>query len=490
MVSQPTGREYLRVSRDKSGRQRSPQEQHDDNQRHAEQRGVTLGTPYAENGAVSASRYGRKARSGFAALVADLRAGRFGADELWLWESSRGSRKVSEWVELVEALEGAGVKVYVTTHSRCYDPGNPRDRRSLLEDAVDSEYEVGKLSQRIRRNKAAQAAAGRPAGREPYGYRRVYDSTTRQSGWRINQVEAKVVREMYTRVAAGESLKAISRDIQARGARSRTGKVFTSQAMRNMLMRESYAGRRVHRPIDGGAATTVKATWPTVVAPAVFDRVRGILTAPERKTRRPGRANHLLSMIAVCDVCSDVLMAAVRRREGADRGWYYRCRGKGCVNVPYDEMNDYAETVMLGYLTRPDVAQALGAAAATGAEVDAARETLAGVERELAELYAEAAAGALSATGAARIEPGLLVRKTTAETRVRELSAPPALAGLLKPGPGAARRWKALPMAAKREVARILLAPDLLGQLRVTRGRKGVQVPVADRVMFSRAEAG
>ena len=129
-----TGREYLRVSSDKSGRLRSPEEQHADNERAGQQHGFILAEPYAENEAVSASRYGTKTRGEFGRLVADLEAGRFGADLLLLWESSRGSRKVSEWERLIEACEASGTRIHVTTHARTYDCRNARDRRSLREE--------------------------------------------------------------------------------------------------------------------------------------------------------------------------------------------------------------------------------------------------------------------------------------------------------------------------------------------------------------------
>src|SRR4051812_15364842 len=126
-----TGREYLRVSMDRSGRARSVDEQHDDNQRAAESRGMTLAQPYIDN-SVSASRYSARSRDDFTRLLGDLDKGLFGAEELWLWEPSRGSRKVSEWVTLIESCERAGVSLFVTSHGRAYDPSNGRDRRSLL----------------------------------------------------------------------------------------------------------------------------------------------------------------------------------------------------------------------------------------------------------------------------------------------------------------------------------------------------------------------
>ncbi len=51
-----TAREYRRVSNDASGRLRSPAQQHDDNEKAAQAHGWTLGDPYIEDGAVSASR--------------------------------------------------------------------------------------------------------------------------------------------------------------------------------------------------------------------------------------------------------------------------------------------------------------------------------------------------------------------------------------------------------------------------------------------------
>jgi DNA invertase Pin-like site-specific DNA recombinase len=154
-----TGREYLRVS---AKGERSIPELRDDNFRTAEREGVTFRRPYQDEG--SASRYARTNRDEFDRLTDDLKNGQFGADLLCLWESSRGSRRVGEWVTLIELCEEQRVRVYVTAHGRFYDPADPRDRRSLLEDAVDSEYESAKISKRtLRGMDATHATASRTA---------------------------------------------------------------------------------------------------------------------------------------------------------------------------------------------------------------------------------------------------------------------------------------------------------------------------------------
>ena len=127
-TTKTTAREYLRVSLDRSGRQRSNEDQHTDNERAAETHGWRLAKPYRDVG--SASRFASKRRDDFDRLVADLQADRFGAGVLILWESSRGSRRLSEWALFLELLEERQVLVHVTSHARTYDLTNPRDRRT------------------------------------------------------------------------------------------------------------------------------------------------------------------------------------------------------------------------------------------------------------------------------------------------------------------------------------------------------------------------
>lgn len=51
------------------------------------------------------------------------------------------AERVVEWVDLLKLCERRSVSIHVVTHNRIYDPADGRDRRSLLEDAVDGEYE-------------------------------------------------------------------------------------------------------------------------------------------------------------------------------------------------------------------------------------------------------------------------------------------------------------------------------------------------------------
>ncbi|WP_405905498.1 MULTISPECIES: recombinase family protein [unclassified Streptomyces] len=110
------GREILRVSQDKSGIERSNEEQHAENAGAlAEYRTpITLvGEPYRDVG--SASDYAKKTRDGFGQLIADLQSGEFGADVLVMWENSRAPRQPREWIAVAGACRARGILVFITT---------------------------------------------------------------------------------------------------------------------------------------------------------------------------------------------------------------------------------------------------------------------------------------------------------------------------------------------------------------------------------------
>jgi DNA invertase Pin-like site-specific DNA recombinase len=478
-------REYLRVSMDRSGRERSIDEQHDENERAAQQSGWTLGEPYRDKG--SASRYATRARGGYDRLLRDLDRDRFDADVLVLWESSRGSRTVGEWVRLVESCEQRSVLIHVTSHGRSYDPANPRDRRSLLEDAVDSEYESAKTSMRARRSAAANAAEGKPHGPVPYGYTRHYDPATRRfAGQEPEPSEAAVIRELFDRIQTGHSIRSVATDFERRGIRSRTGRMFSAQYLRWFLRNPRYAGLRYHvagrrngNPAHETHGELTEAQWPPLVDRASWLAVQRILTAPERKTMRPGRGVHLLSMIGRCEVCGGVIVAA-RSKTGEP---IYRCR-LGHVQVDKAALDDYAERVILGYLARPDNVERL-TRRDDGAALADARRQVAEVRAELDDLADRVGRGHLSATFAARAEPAIQERLRAAQRRRDELSTPSVLRGLISPGKDVVRRWRAAPMSAKRTILRRLFVPDLIGELRVApKSEPWVKVPVEERIAW------
>jgi DNA invertase Pin-like site-specific DNA recombinase len=484
-------REYLRVSKDLSGREKSPTQQHDDHVRDADLHGFRLhDTPYREVG--SASRYAKKARDEFARLVEDLQGGRFEADGLCLWEGSRGSRKVSEWAQLLDLLTDRGVLVWIHTHGRMYDPTNHRDRRTLLEDAVDAEYESGKSSDRLRRDAAARAAEGRPSGKLSWGYRSVYDNRTGKLVRREPDVESgrpDLVRELFARFVGGTALMRLVRDWAARGVVNGNGNPFTTVELRSILRNRVYIGERVHVP---GKSTRwwqardevliTQGQWEPIVDRALFFQAQAILDDPARVTTRPGGARHLLSMIAVCDPCSSPLTVKTIRGERM-----YTCYYKGCTTVPKADLDEIGLRRIVDYLSTKAVHDGFQHVGEQMADALSAIDEQLAVERaEWANLKARVKARELSIDFAASVEPGIRERLTELERQREALTTPSELRGLLGTRDDVSARLAAVDDVARlRRVAQLVLSRPLAGELRVTRSpTRGHRVPVAERAVF------
>jgi DNA invertase Pin-like site-specific DNA recombinase len=493
---QVSAREYLRVSKDRSGRERSITKQEGDN-RQAWPEWV-FGVPYSD--AVSASRYSRKVRGGYGELIADLAGNRFVASTLVLWEPSRGSRQMGEWVELIDACAARNVRIAITTHHRVYDPTDGRDRRSLYDDANDSEYESYKISVRTRRAQAANAAEGRPNGAVPFGYQRRYDPATRRLvAQEPRPDEAKVVVELFRRISQGQSIRAVAKDFEARGIRSRQGRVFTEQNLRSLLTRPLYIGERHHAlggyraaKARGEAVTVTKAFWPGIIDKRLWLTVQRILSDPARRSRKvqSSKARHLVSMIVRCHVCGGPLCATNRKPNGRATAAVrqYKCQARGCVRVDADELDTVVTAAVCDYLVRPDNVEWLTRGDSNDGEVGRVRDDIAAIRAELDDLGDKVGRGEVSATLAARAEPAILARLQAAETRENELTTPASLRTFITPGKDVRRRWKAAEMSTRREVLRLLLVPEVLGEVRVTPRPKGwtanERMPVVERVVW------
>ena len=466
---------------------------------------------------ISASRYATRARDDWARLLADLEQP--GAGVLWLWETSRGDRKLSTWAGMLETCRDNKVQIYVETHGRLYDMANPRDWRTLAEDGVDNAYESDKTSKRTKRSADARAAAGRPHSGACYGYRNLHDERTGKFTERVTEPgEAASIAELFTRIRQGHSLRSIERDWAARGITGRApepcepgcakphrnnggrhiapgtpGKLFSAQHLRDLALTAAYAGLRVHLTTAERKAAgkhslegATEGTWEPIVDTETFYAVREILTAPERKTTRPGRAVHLLSVssAARCGVCLGPLHASSR---GGSRTWAYYCAQSGHVRIAEAELDALAAAAIVGYLSREDN-YATFTRPDDGPELAKVRGDLAGLRAQRRELADAITKRGKSVAWALAADEQLSGSIAKLEARERTLTAPDKLRDLMEPGEDAGTRWAALPVPARREVARIVLAPDRVGVIEVQRTPGGARgIPAAARVEWRRA---
>jgi site-specific DNA recombinase len=446
-----------RVSKDKSGRVRSVTEQHDDNRSAITANGWLEAASYED--AVSASRFAREGRPDWSRLVADVTAGLL--DVVVMWESSRGSRKLAEWVDFLDLCRERGILIHVFTHHRTYDLAIRRDRKALVDDGVDNEDDSEKTSERVRRSLAANKLAGMPHGIVKYGYERDHDPRT---GALLGQHpvpgHAAVCEEIIRRIAAAEPVSAICDDLTKRKVPPPAGDVWYRRTLVRIATSPAYIGKI---RVDG---ELIDAQWPPIVDELTFWAAQHVLSSPARKTTRPGSAKYLLSYLMTCAACGEPVCADTRRAP------VYCCsehKGHNC-QVPMGAADAFVSAVVTRRLAEPDYYAHL--AAGDDERVMQARAEAARLRAELDEW----AAADISARAYAVREAKILPLIEAADARAAELSVPPALRALVTPGGDIGARWEAQCTAARRDVIRALLPGVVLAP-----GRG----PAHDRITFT-----
>jgi DNA invertase Pin-like site-specific DNA recombinase len=448
---------YNRVSDDRNGRSKSPQQQNEENLAAARDEGWTVAASYTEPESASASRFARKAREEWERLTADLKAGKL--DVVVVWETSRSARRMAPFVDLLDACRERGVLIHVTSHDRTYDPGQWRDRKALLEDGIDAEGESEKTSLRVTRDARARAAAGKPHGRLLYGYRREYDPATREF---IRQVpredQAAVVREVFGMFAAGKSLHSIALGLNVRGVpvayrrdpakRTVPGvPAWDAMRLRQMARNPGYIAKRTSKGQIVGDAI-----WPPLVDEETFWTVQRRLEDVKRRMNHGNvQDKWLLSGVARCAVCG----AYVRCVPNHNHRNVYQCRGRGgdsskglyCTSIVAAVFEAYVIETVIERLSRDDARGLF--TADRSADAAAANTALLAKKEELEDLHRLVDRGELTIAALARHEPRLVAEIRDLEGQARSYVAP-----IVRDvaGPGAAKRWEQLALDQRKEL--------------------------------------
>lgn len=392
----------------------------------------------------SASRYARRPRPDYGSLLDHIRSG--SCHTLALWESSRGSRNLGDWVAFLELCREKGTLIRIITHDRTYDVRRRRDWRTLAEEGIDSADESEKTSERVRRGKRKAALEGRPTSRLAFGWKRIYN----ERGELIDQVEmpgeGDVVREIIKGVAGRQSQGAIARALNARGITTPEGKQWTAGHVHAIARRASYAGLRVHQGKIVGPGS-----WQPLIDPAIWHKAQHVLDEPGRRTVEDSRLKNWLTGVIACgmDNCTGRLSRAV------GRGYpLYACRGCYRINVAAHIIEGFLEPLILARLAAADGA-ALFLPATDDAAVAAARAELDQLETRLADFRAEGAkADGLSAAAVAQAERGLIPKIEVLQATIRRLTLPPALADL--EGVDIVAEWHTFGPHVRREIVMAL----------------------------------
>jgi len=232
---------------------------------------------YIDNDITAADR--RKVRKDYQRMLGDLRSGYINA--VAVWHNDRLIRQPVELEELIVIAEELGAEFHAVK-AGLIDLSTPAGRLNARIQAAIAKHEVEHKQERILRKVEELAARGKIAngGPRPFGYERIYlGEGPRRKILRdeLHPLEAPIVLDCAERALEGETLYSLVKDLNKRGILSSTGKPWSQQAMRNMLISGRIAGLRERaRQVVG------KAEWPAIITVEQHLELRALLTKPER----------------------------------------------------------------------------------------------------------------------------------------------------------------------------------------------------------------
>jgi site-specific DNA recombinase len=270
-----------------------------------------------------------------------------------------------------------------------YDLTTPNGKKAFRDAINAAAYYSDRLSTRVQRGLRLKAMSGNPNGSgRRFGFEE--DRVT------VRQDEAEIIREMTSRVLAGEPLLALVAELNARGVWSIQGNPWETTSLKNLLIRPINCGRVTFKtnPETGERAVVGRLPGEPIIGEEDFERVCAIFAA--RRRGRPTR--YLCAAVAVCGApgCGFPLYGRARKElkpyaDGAMRRHYWCVKSVGgCGKTSIDQraLDKAASVLTVEILSDPRNTAAIETAAAAIAS-EAAR-----LDMEIAE--AEAVAEALA----------------------------------------------------------------------------------------------
>lgn len=444
---------YARISEDVTGERAGVERQLTDARELARARGWQIIAEQADND-ISALK--GKHRPGYEGILRLVEAGAI--DYVIVWQTSRLLRNRKERAAAIDLFGRKRVGI-ITVKGQDLDLSSAygRGMAGLLGEFDTMESEV--KSERVAAAAADRAKRGRPNGALGYGWE-LTGGALREGGKFVEHPEkAAIVREICSRLGAGESLLGVTADLNRRGIPAPHSDTWGKTSVKKIALRPSNAALRVHH--SGRLTEQVFAgAWPALIARAEWEKLTALLGAPTRRTNgiaRPGARKHLISWgIGECGVCGSKLRVAMRgsSTHGVKKPLYVCDSPRQCVGRDESNVDKLVRGVVCERLSRPD---ALDWLLGDKHEAKRAGERVAELRRRLDDAADQFADGKIDATQMTRIterlRPQIEESEATRQRHVAQIDL-----GLLgnMAGPKALATWDSIEVPQRRAILEAL----------------------------------
>jgi site-specific DNA recombinase len=221
----------------------------------------------------------------------------------------------------------------------------------ILESVLEgyAEFYSLNLSREVMKGMKETALQGKHnGGRPPLGYR-----VTADKHYEIDEETSPIIREIFTRAAAGESYPQIVAALHQAGYRTRDGNLFKENSLHDILKNKKYIGiyifnrteakgpdgkRRHRKSKNPTEIIEIPGALPAIIDPDTWAAVQARMTKNKHQAERArGRAKavYILSGLITCESCGRKMVGSSKSyhtRVGKEyrQRHVYQCPTKGC----------------------------------------------------------------------------------------------------------------------------------------------------------------
>jgi len=325
-------------------------------------------------------------------------------------------------------------------------------------------FEGRRKAERQRRANQQRREAGIPkSGRTPYGYAWVSAAERRARGtaaaYEIIPEQAEVIRDSYSALLAGLSVRQIARDLNEAGKLTKSGNPWSPMTLRRVFLSPFYAGLIPEPNADGKAydldaitrETCYPGAWEPIVGEETWLAAKEHLGQASRRTNGGNTSRKwLLSGLAVCGVCYEPVRAG-----GGEAGVHsYRCRSMAHFMRRGIPLDNFVESVIIERLSRPDAADLL--IDRERPDVDALRAERLATQSRLDNVVSLVADGTLTAESARAAIRTLREELATIDSKMTEAGRVDVLGDVVGQADVGAV-WAALSLDRRRAILDVLM---------------------------------
>ncbi|WP_188065944.1 recombinase family protein [Brevibacillus brevis] len=252
-------------------------------------------------------------------------------DVVLVYKLDRLTRSVLDLYQLLQEFDRYDVKFKSATE--VYDTTTAIGRLFITLVAALAQWERENLAERVKFGQEQMVnELKRPGGRPPFGY------DLKNGTLKINEEEAVIVRDIFSRYLQGEGLDWIAMELNRRGSITKQGKKWDKMTVKILLENQTYygalrwnyrkGGRKINSPDEW---IIIEDVYEPIIEKETFLRAQQVKNSRSLKHPRQLASDFIFSGVLTCGRCGAIMYGKASRSMATGR--YYSQRHYVCKNV-------------------------------------------------------------------------------------------------------------------------------------------------------------